>query len=311
MKNQKDAENIRIQDRLKAVFSRNSEFPRKKALVIEGGGMRGVFLTGVLQAFHERGYFPWKMIAGSSAGALTGTAYAAGQIYLARDAFFTKLLSGDFIHLKNIMNPDKHIMDLDWMIDVILKGDEPLDLAALRRSCPVYITGTLCREDSLPKTVYFNSRKDDIFTVLKATAALPVIYRGFGNYKDLNFLDGGLFDPIPYMKALEAGYEENEILVIVTRPRGYRKKEESFWVRKMYELYYGDDKYYYFVKALEGRYKRYNEIIGDLENKYKGIEVIYPPDDFKVERLTTDEKKMLEGFEQGIDSAKNFLYRRT
>ena len=47
-------------------------FPAKKALVIEGGGMRGIFLTGVLQAFTDRGYFPWKLIIGSSAGALTG-----------------------------------------------------------------------------------------------------------------------------------------------------------------------------------------------------------------------------------------------
>ena len=63
-------------------------YPKKKVLVLEGGGMRGIFLTGVLQSFTDRQYFPWDLIIGSSAGALTGTAYAAGQIHLARDAFF-------------------------------------------------------------------------------------------------------------------------------------------------------------------------------------------------------------------------------
>jgi predicted patatin/cPLA2 family phospholipase len=301
---------MNIKRTLKKIFNRKSIFPEKKALIIEGGGMRGVFLTGVLQAFYDRGYFPWKMIAGSSAGALTGTLYASEQIHLARDAFFSTLLTGDFIHLENIFNPGKHIMDLDWMMDAVLMQDENLDMKKLKKSCPVYITATLCREDSLPRPVFFNSHKDDIMTVLKATAALPVLYRGFVHYNDQKYLDGGLFEPVPYMKALELGFKEEEILVILTRPEGYRKKKESFWGTKMVELYYNDSRYYYFVKSLEGRYKRYNEILDDLENKYRGIDVINPPDDFKVERLTRDEKKILEGFSQGVEASKKYLYRR-
>lgn len=192
---------------IKNIFTKKSLYPEKKALIIEGGGMRGVFLTGVLQAFHDRGYFPWKMIAGSSAGALTGTAYAAGQIHLARDAFFSSLLTGDFIHLENIINPKKHIMDLDWMIKIILQQEEELDIKKLKKGPPVYITATLCKEDSFPSVVFFNSHEDDLLTVLKATAALPVIYRGFVHYKDNKYLDGGLFEPMPYMKALEMGFK--------------------------------------------------------------------------------------------------------
>jgi len=301
---------MNIKRTLKKILTRKSIFPDKKALIIEGGGMRGVFLTGVLQAFSDRGYFPWEMIAGSSAGALTGTLYASGQIHLARDAFFSSLLTGDFIRFENIVNPKKHIMDLDWMMDAVLKQDEDLDMRKLKKTCPVYITATLCREDSLPRPVYFNSHKDDILTVLKATAALPVLYRGFVHYNENKYLDGGLFEPFPYMKALELGYKEEDILVILSRPEGYRKKQESFWVSKMIEFYYNDSSYYYFVKSLEGRYKRYNEILDDLENKYKGIDVIYPPADFKVERLTRDEKKILEGFSQGVEASKKYLYRR-
>ncbi len=294
---------------LKNIFnSGRSGFPQKKALIIEGGGMRGVFLAGVLQGFHDRKYFPWKMISGSSAGALTGTTYASGQIHLSRDAFFTKLLTGEFINFGNIIRFDRHIMDLDWMINTILLQDEKLDIKALKKTCPVYITGTLCTPNELPKRVYFDSHRDDILTVLKATAALPVLYRGFVVYKDLKYLDGGLFDPIPIEKAYDQGFREEDILVILTRPRGYRKKEESFWIRKMYELYYGDKKHHHFVKALDGRYKMYNKLLDDLERPGSKVDLIYPPSDFRVERLTTDEKKILEGFEQGIEAAKNFLY---
>lgn len=289
------------------LFKKRPEFPKKKVLVLEGGGMRGIFLVGVLQAFAERGYFPWKLVVGSSAGALTGAAYITGQIYLARDAFFTKLLSGKFIHYSNIFKQDKHILDLDWMIDTIIKGRENLDIKELKRSCPLLITATAVYEDKSPETIFLNPKKDDPLIALKATAALPYLYRGFVRYKRYLFLDGGLLAPIPYQRALSSGYREEDILVLLTRPKGYRKKEESFWIRSIYEFYYKDPKYKHLVKSLLNRHKLYNRILDDLENKHKGIDIIYPPDDFEVRRLTQDEKKILTGFEQGISAAVDYL----
>lgn len=282
-------------------------YPRKKVLVLEGGGMRGIFLTGVLQAFTDRHYFPWKLIIGSSAGALTGTAYAGGQIHLARDAFFTTLLSGKFIHLSNIFRPEKHILNLDWMVDTIIRGEDPFDESRLRKSCKVLVTATNCIEDRPPEIVYLSPQKDDITTILKATAAIPFLYRGFVAYQEFNFLDGGLLDPIPYLKALTMGYKERDILVVVTRKRGYRKKEESFFVKTIYEKYYRDPKYRFLVRALDNRYKEYNKILDNLEHVYRGIDVIYPPDDFRVDRLTSDQEKILEGFEQGVYAGIAFL----
>ena len=285
-------------------------FPEKKALVIEGGGMRGIFLTGVLQAFTDRGYFPWKLIIGSSAGALTGTAYAAGQIHIARDAFFTKLLTGDFIHIANIMRQDRHILDLDWMVDSIIRGDDPLDEERLKKSCRVIITATHCGDYMPPETVYLNTKKDDVHTALKATAAIPFLYKGFVEYGDYKLLDGALLDPIPYMKAMSMGYREEDILVILTRPRGYRKGEESFWVKTIVESYYKNPKYRLLLKMLDERYKDYNRIRDELENIYTGIQVIYPPENFRVDRLTQDEKKILTGFEQGVSAGLSFLFNK-
>ncbi|MCU0843862.1 MAG: patatin family protein [Spirochaetes bacterium] len=281
----------------------------KKALVIEGGGMRGIFLTGVLQSFTDRGYFPWKLIIGSSAGALTGTAYAARQIHLARDAFFTELLSGKFINLSNILRPERHILNLDWMVDTIIHGDEPLSSRALSRACPVLITATDCRPDNPPQTLYFSTRRDDMSSVLKATAAIPVLYRGFVEYAKHHLLDGGLLDPIPYAKALEMGYDEDEILVVVTRRHGYRKKEESFWIRSLYESYYKDHRYRFLVEAISNRYLLYNKTLDELEQRHRGIDVIYPPDDFRVDRLSRDGKKILEGFAQGAVAGRDYLRR--
>lgn len=286
---------------------RRKRSPRKKVLVLEGGGMRGIFLTGVLQAFTDAGYFPWRLIIGSSAGALTGTAYAARQIHHARDAFFTKLLSGDFIKLSNILRSEKHILNLDWMVDTIINGDDPLDLARLKKACPVLITATQCGANRTPETIYLDPRRDDVITALKATAAIPFLYRGFVEYRDYHLLDGGLLDPIPYRRALQAGFEEKDILVVVTRKKGYRKREESFWIKSLYEAYYKDPKHQGLVRALHNRYLEYNRLLNDLEFRHRDIQIIYPPDDFRVDRLTQDEKKILEGFEQGIAAARAFL----
>jgi predicted patatin/cPLA2 family phospholipase len=284
-----------------------SRFRKKKALVIEGGGMRGIFAIGVLQAFADRKFFPWKVILGSSAGALSGIAYAADQIYLSRDSLFTELLSGNFINIMNIARPSRHILNLDWMISTVLNDKEPLDLKRLRKQCPVIITGTHVPENDAPCTIYFNSRKDDLLTVLKATAALPYLYRGFVHYKDYALLDGGILDPMPYTRALSMGFKEDEILVILSRSKGYRKKKESFWVTKLYELYYKDPKYRFLVECLNNRYEKYNAILDDLEMKHPAIDIIYPPRNFAIDRLTKDRALLLTGFEDGIQAGKQFL----
>jgi len=291
------------------LFGKKKKFPKKKVIILEGGGMRGIFLVGVLQAFSERGYFPWKLAIGSSAGALTGAAYLTGQVYLARDAFFTKLLSGKFIHFANVFKQDKHILDLDWMIDTIVQGKESLNTEKLKKACPLLITATAVHENGPPETVFLNSQKDDPLVALKATAALPFLYRGFVHYNGHIFLDGGLLAPIPYQKALAAGFREEDILVLLTRPKGYRKKEESFWIKTIYESYYKDPKYKHLVACLLNRHELYNQILNDLETRYKGIDVIYPPGDFDVQRLTRDEKKILTGFEQGVSEAVSYLFR--
>ncbi|MFP4446790.1 MAG: patatin family protein [Desulfosudaceae bacterium] len=292
-------------------FFFRKKYPARRALVLEGGGMRGIFPAGVLQAFADRDYFPWKLIAGTSAGALIGTAYAAGQIHLARDAFFTELLGGDFIRKWNILKPEEHILNLDWMVETIINGPEPLHYRRLKKSCPVIITATHCPPDAFPEAVCLSSRRDDVATALKATAAIPFLYRGFVSYRDYELLDGAVLDPIPYRQALEKGFDETEILVVTTRPRGYRKEAQSFWAKKIYEYYYKDPAHQFLLGALENYHQVYNRLLDDLEKKHAGIQVIYPPDDFRVNRLTTDADKILAGFNQGVAAAKSFLWGET
>ena len=279
----------------------------RKVLVIEGGGMSGIFLTGVLQSFTDQKYFPFKLIVGTSAGALSGCVYAAGQVHVARDAFFSDSLSEHLIQLKNIFNTEKHVLDLDWMIDFFLQGPEPLNVKTLRKACPVIITATHCPYDKPLEKKYFNSRKDDLASVLKATAAMPFVYRGFVEYKNCKLLDGGTLDPIPFYKALEMGYKDEDILVLATKPKGYRQKQESLLVRILIDKYYNDPGHRNIVNELNKHHIKYNMILDDMEHNHPNIEVIYPPEDFDVDRLTTDMKKIIEGFQQGVMAGNKYM----
>lgn len=280
---------------------------KKKALIIEGGGMRGIFIQGVLQSFNDMNYFPWKLIVGTSAGALTAVPYASGQLYISRDMMFSKLLDSDFINLKNILRPSKHILNLDWMIEETLGGEYPLDLKKLAKSCPVIITATDIRKYEVPRCVCFDSRRDDMRYVLKATAALPFLYRGFVEYRGYSLLDGGIMNPVPYDVALNRNFAEEDIVVICTRPKGYRKERESFWTRTLMELYYHDKAYEPLVQMLDNLHKRNNRIMDELEYNHPNISVIYPPENFNVERLTKDHGLIAKGFMCGIESGRRFL----
>ena len=280
----------------------------RKVLVIEGGAMSGVFLTGVLQAFTDQKYFPFKLIVGSSAGALAGCAYTAGQIHIARDAFFSEQLSENLIQLKNIFNTEKHMLNLDWMIDFFLNSPEYLDIKLVRKGCPVIITAVNCKDDHPLETIYFNSKKDDLSVVLKATAAIPFMYRGFVEYKGYKLLDGGTLDPIPFYWPLKMGYRDEDILVLATRPKGYRKKQESLIIRMLIEKYYNDQRYQHLVRELDDFHNKYNFILDDMEYNHPNIEVIYPPEGFDVQRLTTDPRKIIEGFEQGVRAGNMYLH---
>ncbi len=292
----------------RSVESRIHGFPSKKVLVLEGGGMRGIFLAGVLQAFMDRGYNPWRLIIGTSAGALIGTAYAARQIYLARDALFSELLSGQFIRMTNIFRPEKHILNLDWMVDRFIEQQGALNIRRLRTTgCPVIIVATCFYEHAPLQPIYLSTYRDDIPLALKASAAIPFFYRNFVPYKNEMLMDGSVCDPMPYKKALEMGFSDRDILVVSTRPKGYRKVRESFWVKRLYESYYKDEQYQYLRSALEAHYGIYNRLFDELEQEHD-IDMIYPPDEFRVNRLTRNEGKILEGFEQGVDAARNYLY---
>ncbi|MCL4468481.1 MAG: patatin-like phospholipase family protein, partial [Deltaproteobacteria bacterium] len=94
--------------------------PVKSALVVEGGGMRGMFTAGVLHAFGSAGFDPFDLYIGVSAGACNLASHLAGQNNRNYDINVNLSTTRDFINGWRFLRGG-HFMDIDWLWDASMK----------------------------------------------------------------------------------------------------------------------------------------------------------------------------------------------
>jgi predicted patatin/cPLA2 family phospholipase len=186
-------------------------------LILEGGGLRGNYTAGVLDAFMEAEVeFPY--IIGVSAGAGMGCSYISRQY--GRNFEILKKYSRDprYLSLRSFFRTG-NLFGLDFIYNEIFHRLVPFDLEAFHRSPSRFVT--VCTDCERGEAVYYE-KQEDIFTVLKASSAMPYIAK-IVEYQGRKLLDGAIVDAIPLKRALEEGYTHN--VVVLTKPAGYRKKE--------------------------------------------------------------------------------------
>jgi len=184
---------------------------RPAALVVQGGGMRGTYSIGALATLEHAGLAEnFDYVIGSSAGAINASYLLARQTEDSVRGYLEDLSDDRFI---NFRRPWK-IVDIDYLIDHVVKGTRKLQIGEIRGSCvelQVVLTNVMTGE----ACVFRGTDRDfDFYEVLRATAALPILYGreiGLGTEK---FVDGGVSESIPFLRAIELGCKS--ILVITT-----------------------------------------------------------------------------------------------
>ncbi|MBC7189716.1 patatin family protein [Candidatus Aerophobetes bacterium] len=282
---------------------RNSSL--KTALVLQGGGMRGVFGAGVCCALEELGYREgFDEVYGVSAGALNGAYFLSGQAAYGTTIYYQDINNRKFINFLRI----KKIMDIDFLINVI-KKIKPLNLRKIEKS-PTPLNVVLTRVSD-GKACVFKSTfyMKDILDILKATAAMPLIYDIPVKIGDFYYLDGGISCPIPICEAIEDGC--TDILVVLTRPKGYKpefsKTFFDFYVRARIKRY-GERFYRIFLERSKIYRERLSIINGEKKVGRKvNILAIFPGTSFRVKR-TTKRKALLKAaaIEGGIKTLRIF-----
>lgn len=269
------------------------------ALVVEGGAMRGIFATGVLDTFLKHNYQPYQQCFGVSAGATNIAAYLCGQ-YKRNHAVITDYsCRPEFIDYMRFFKGG-HLFDLDWLWQITV-AEIPLDLTTFAtQPSEFYITAT---DINSGEAVYLKTTADDVVAQLKASCAIPIAYRDYPIINNRALTDGGVADSIPVRKAYEMG--NKEITVILSQPLGYRKKpSKAPWLTQ--RIYKQTPK---LAAAALNRAANYNQSIDfilDPPNDCK-INIIAPPATFKVGRTTRNFNKLSQGYEMGERAAKEYL----
>lgn len=273
----------------------------KRGLVVEGGGMRGAHTCGAMIALAQLGITDFDVVAGASAGACTAAYMVSRQFDLFPVVWTQYLHDGRFLDLKRLPTK-KSVMDLDFLIHHVFKELNPLDVDAIRKSpTKFFIVATVCETG---ETKYFDAHIDPVLNSLKASAAMPIAYRHPVVIDGQTFIDGGVTDPIPIQKAVDEGCDE--IYVLLTRPRGYRKRIP--FVNILPRFY--AKKYPKLAHAFLRRIAIYNETVDKIESgAFPGrIIVIQPEGRLTVNRLTTNRAKIIAAVKQGFaDAARTLL----
>lgn len=271
----------------------------KHALVVEGGAMRGIFATGVLDAFLNAQYQPFNQCFGVSAGATNIAAYLCKQHKRNHKVITDYSCRPEFINLLRFMRGG-HLFDLDWLWQQTI-ADIRLDLAEFaQQHSEFYIVATAV---ATGEAHYLKATPADMEQQLKASCAIPIAYRDYPVINGIEMTDGGVADSIPVRKAYEMG--SKEITVILSQPLGYRKKvKKSAWFTK--SLY---KRYPKLAIASLKRAQDYNDSIDFINSPPSDckIHIIAPPSDFKVGRMTKDKNKLAEGYLMGINASKHYL----
>ena len=273
---------------------------KKTALIIEGGGMRGVFSAGILDSFHEETFDPFDMYFGVSAGACNLSAYLAGQYGRNYRCYTDYMIRPEFFSLKKFLRGG-HFMDLDWFWDFLDETDKlDTEKACSRKNQDFFVTAT---DVNTGKPCYMKAVPSLLNDMLKGSSSVPLMYRNFINVMNLEITDGGVSDSIPAEEAVRRGAEK--LMIIRSRPSGYIKKSliESKIIPQFFSRYPA------LRETLKNREKSYMKSLEFIKNPPEGIEIIQIcPDELKTGRTTTSVKILQKdysyGRQKGIEAIK-------
>lgn len=269
-------------------------------LVLEGGGLRGAFTTGVLDSFLKYEIqFPYTI--GVSAGANNGMSYVAKQF---GRSFFCNILvlkKYNYVGLNHFVRGSGYI-DLQFLVKDYPEKFMPLDFETYKESANRFIMVT--SNCITGESEYFEEKenKERFLDICQASCSLPILCPE-KNIDGIPMLDGGVCDSIPVCHAQKDGYLNN--VVVLTQAKGYRKPNRKFYFPKVFL-----HKYPKLQKQLEMRYINYNEIldyIDELENKGH-VYVLRPQKPMKVSRTTADYHLLKLLYEEGKMAGEKFLY---
>lgn len=264
---------------------------QKVGLVLEGGGMRGLYTTGALDCLMDyQVAVPY--VVGVSAGACNGASYVSNQRGRSLRVNTEYVEDKRYVSLSNFIKT-KSVFGMDFLFDEITYRLEPIDFDQLITSTCDFRIGVT--NIVTGKAEYYGKDcLDHDSTVMRASSSIPM-FAPVVEYKGQKYLDGGTSDPIPVKKALEDGCDK--LIIVLTREKGFVRLPEK--MKKIYSHVY--KAYPHMIEVLNNRHNVYNaavEYAYRLADEGRAI-VIAPKASLGVGRFEKKKEKLMEAYNKG------------
>ena len=265
-------------------------------LVLEGGGFRGIYTTGVLDYFMEQGlYLP--NVYGVSAGALNAIGYAAKQPGRNDQINFRFCQDKRYVSARNMLK--YHCaFNLEFIFDVIPKQYIPFDYDTFFSSeVQVHVGATNLTTGRCD--FFTKEQMDNKMFPVRASAALPLFSHIF-YLNNQPYLDGGIACPIPIAPSIHDGNQKH-IIILTRNPTFIRKPGSNLpLIRRIYK------KYPEFIKTEENRYliDRRQRKACALFSKVGQAFILQPKQPLPLSSMRADEKSLRTLYAMGYDDAR-------
>lgn len=271
------------------------------ALVLEGGGMRGMFSAGVFESFILRDLtFPY--ITAVSAGACNVLSYMSKQHLRTRKIIERYVADKRYLSLRGWAETGS-IFGFDFIFNEIPNKLLPFDYDAYYNYPGEIAVGTtdIVKGESV---WYDKLSMDKDFMPLRASSSMP-FFAPIVHLDGRELLDGALLAPIPFEKAEEAGYKK--FVVVLTRNAGYRKKTPmpKLLLKAKYKEY---PKLWQIMESRPARYNKQLETVEHYEKEGRAV-IIRPEIPLEIDKLDIKPAKLLSLHDHGIGCGLNAYER--
>ena len=269
-------------------------------LILEGGGMKGAYTSGVLDYFLEKG-LEFSSCYGVSAGAVNLCSFLSKQKKRGFKTLTGYMGNKRYCGLYSLLT-DGNIINSQFSVDLIPNYLLPFDTETYSKyTGKVYAVAT----NIVTGKAEYLSMKDmpKGLRILQASTALPLVFKTV-EIDGKRYLDGGIADSIPIRRSILDGNQKN--VIILTKETGYIK-EPSGGLGLIRMRYYKYPKIHEVMKERHNTYNETMEYIRCLEKEGK-VFVIQPKNKSDVGRLERDEEKMQDLYDNGYEDAKECFY---
>lgn len=268
------------------------------AIIVQGGGPRGAFAAGALNELTAHGVHAQEGY-GVSAGAVNCAYFLTGQMRELKKLYCDLLQRESVIDYKRW----RSIIDLDKLME-ITKKEAPLEHPA--DGLPLTVAAFKADTYEVIYRRLHGHTEPQVYQWLLATSAIPLFYGKKIHIDGSDYIDGGLGDNLPLLKAVSDGHKK--LLVVMTQPPSKQLGEIP---KNVYKIFRHDPELAH--KAAANRKKLYAQTLEHIADHPYDVLAITPKETLRVSPAQRDGEAAQLLWQQGIDAAKsalaNFLHR--